>query len=400
MSFNHERTMTRVAMIVRSTLYSSRGGDTTQVLQTARLLKHLGIFVDIRLTNESINYSQYNLLHFFNITRPADILHHIAKAQLPFVISTILIDYSEYDKYHRKGLSGIVFRHLPAGHIEYLKVFFRWLRGNDKMMSLTYALKGQNKSIREILKKAGLILPNSASEYKRISQQYGCQKKHIIVPNGVDGNLFSFNQHIKKDPKMVLCVARIEGIKNQLNLIKALNHTDFHLFIIGACAPNQHSYYESCWAAAASNIHFIEQLPQESLVYYYQKAKVHALPSWFETTGLSSLESAAMGCNIVISDKGDTEEYFGSHAEYCTPDSPQSILSAVIRASLKPLNDSLRIKIANDYTWQKASMRTAEGYFSIIHKGGESDFPNPEMTGSAINVLDMNLQTPCFQHST
>jgi glycosyltransferase involved in cell wall biosynthesis len=360
--------MTRVAMIVRTTLYSTRGGDTVQVIQTARLLRQLGIAVDIKLTNELINYSQYNLLHFFNITRPADILNHIGKAKLPFVISTILVDYSEYDKYHRKGLSGLIFRNLPASTIEYMKVFSRWLKGNDKMMSFTYALKGQNRSIKEILRRAVLLLPNSASEYKRVSQVYGCQKQHIVVPNGVDGKLFSFNKDVKKDPKMVLCVARIEGIKNQLNLIKALNDTSFNLFIIGAHAPNQISYYQTCRAIAAANIHFVDQIPQESLVHYYQKAKVHALPSWFETTGLSSLESAAMGCNIVITDKGDTKEYFGDLAEYCSPDSPESILAAVEKASITPCNDRLRLKIASDYTWLKASQRTAEGYYETICK--------------------------------
>jgi len=360
--------MTRVAMIVRSTLFSSKGGDTIQVLHTARLLRQLGILVDIRLTNETIHYNQYKLLHFFNLTRPADILHHIGKAGLPFVVSTILIDYSEYDKYHRKGLPGLIFRYLPAGAIEYLKVMSRWLKGNDKMMSLTYALKGQHKSIMEILNKTGLLLPNSASEYKRLNRLYSFQKDYIIVPNAVDGNLFRFEKNIKKDPKLVLCVARIEGIKNQLNLIRALNNTGFNLMIIGASAPNQGSYYQACRAEAAGNIQFIEEMPQEDLVAYYQKAKVHVLPSWFETTGLSSLESASMGCNIVITDKGDTKEYFGNHAQYCSPGSPESIYAAVEKASLLPRDEMLQLKIANEYTWQKASLRTAEGYYKILNR--------------------------------
>src|ERR1700690_83018 len=134
--------MIKVAMIVRSTLYSARGGDTIQAMQTARQLACQGISVDIRLTNEEINYSNYNLLHFFNITRPADILYHIQKTNLPFVVSTILINYSEYDKYHRKGIAGMLFRHLSRDTIEYIKVISRWLLGKDKMMSLSYALKG------------------------------------------------------------------------------------------------------------------------------------------------------------------------------------------------------------------------------------------------------------------
>ena len=84
---------------------------------------------------------------------------------------------------------------------------------------------------------------------------------------------------------------------------------------------------------AAKNIHFIDHLPQEELIHYYQKAKVHVLPSWFETCGLSTLEAAAMGCNIVITNKGYASEYFNDHAFYCDPSSPASILDAIYKAS-------------------------------------------------------------------
>lgn len=359
--------MIRVAMIVRSTLYTVPGGDTIQAIQTARSLKMQGIKADIKLTNETIDYSNYHLLHFFNITRPADILYHIRKVNIPFVVSTILINYSEYDKYHRKGFSGMLFRYLPGDAIEYLKAISRWILGKDKMMSLSYAWKGQKKSIHEIMGKARLLLPNSSSEYSRLKEIYNCQTNYIIVPNAVDGDLFRFNKEAKKDPKLVICIARIEGIKNQLNLIRALNDTSYQLLIIGAPAPNQPEYYQTCREEASGNIHFIEHIPQEELVSYYQKAKVHVLPSWFETTGLSSLEAAAMGCNIVITDKGDTKEYFGSHAVYCSPSSPESIFAAVEKASSLPSNEILQEKIANLYTWQLAGMHTAEGYKKIIN---------------------------------
>jgi glycosyltransferase involved in cell wall biosynthesis len=361
------REMIKVAMIVRSTLYTVPGGDTIQAMQTARSLRMQGVNADIKLTSETIDYNNYHLLHFFNITRPADILYHIRKAKIPFVVSTILINYSEYDKYHRKGLAGMLFRYLPGDTIEYLKVISRWILGKDKMMSFSYAWKGQKKSIHEIITKATLILPNSSSEYIRLKQIYGCQTNHIVVPNAVDGNLFRFNKEAKKDPKLVICIARIEGIKNQLNLIRAINNTSFQLLIIGAPAPNQPAYYQMCREEASGNIRFIEHIPQEELVAYYQKAKVHVLPSWFETTGLSSLEAAAMGCNIVITDKGDTKEYFGSHAVYCSPSSPESIYAAIEKASSLPSDEILQTKIANFYTWKLAGQHTAEGYKKIIN---------------------------------
>jgi glycosyltransferase involved in cell wall biosynthesis len=363
---NSPRQMIKVAMIVRSTLFTVRGGDTIQAIQTARMLSTQGIAVDIKLTNEPINYNNYSLLHFFNITRPADILYHIKKITIPFVVSTILVDYSEYDRFHRKGLPGMIFRHLSADSIEYVKAISRWITGRDKMMCISYVWKGQKRSILEIMKKAGLILPNSASEYSRIKELYGCNTNFLVVPNAVDSDLFKFDNQLEKDPNLVLCIARIEGIKNQANLIRAMNNTKFRLILIGAPAPGQLSYYQMCRNMAAPNIYFIDHLPQEQLVAYYQQAKVHVLPSWFETTGLSSLEAASMGCNLVITDKGDTREYFGSHAVYCSPESPESIYSAVEKASALPCDEKLQMKISKQYTWQLASYHTSAGYKKII----------------------------------
>ena len=119
----------KVAFITRSTLYSVPGGDTVQVLQTAKHINLLGINADIKLTNENINYNEYNLLHFFNITRPSDILYHTSKTKKPFVISTIFIDYSQYDKYHRQGIAGMFFRFLSF--VQLLERFFGtvWIAG-------------------------------------------------------------------------------------------------------------------------------------------------------------------------------------------------------------------------------------------------------------------------------
>jgi glycosyltransferase involved in cell wall biosynthesis len=351
----------KVAIIARSTLYSVPGGDTVQAMQTARHLNEMGISVTIKLSNEEIAYNDYDLLHFFNLIRPADILYHSKKAGKPFVVSTILVDYSEYDKHHRKGI-GALFSYLPANNIEYLKTIARWLLGKDHLSSISYIWKGHRKSIIEILKRANSILPNSESEYKRVMQTYPYPVKYNVVPNGIDPLLFNYDNTLKKDEQLVLCVARIEGIKNQLNLIKALNNTGFRLLLIGAHSPNQTAYYNECRNIAAANVSFINHVPQHDLVKYYQQAKVHILPSWFETTGLSSVEAAAMGCSIVITDKGDTREYFGNDAFYCDPAQPNQILAAVQKASVAGFNEHLREKILEKYTWTQAAIHTLKAY--------------------------------------
>jgi glycosyltransferase involved in cell wall biosynthesis len=350
-----------VALITRSTSYSAPGGDMVQVEQTARQLNLLGVYVRIHLSNEQIAYENYDLLHFFNIIRPADILYHYKKAKKPFVVSTILCSYSEYDKYHRKGI-GALFSFLPSDSIEYVKTIGRWILGKDHLASMEYLWKGQRKGINEILRNTNMILPNSESEYRRVVQNYPAKVQYKVVPNGIDPKQFQFNPAVKKEEDLVICVARIEGRKNHLNLIKALNNTRFRLLIIGTHAPNQAAYYNECREIAAPNVKFLDRIPLNELVVWYQLARVHILPSWFETTGLSSLEAAVMGCNIVITDKGDTREYFGDDAFYCEPSNPESILHAVEAAAKAPLNQRLRNKILEQYTWKQAAIQTLKAY--------------------------------------
>lgn len=358
----------RIAFITRSTLFTVKGGDTFQLINIARQLQLLGIDVDIKLTNQPVQYELYDLLHFFNIVRPADIICHINRSGKPFVVSPNLVNYYEYDQQYRKGVAGALFRFLPKYSIEYLKTIARWVQGNDVLMSTSYLWKGHKQSIRKILQQAALILPNSKLEYDQLAGFGTALPGYTLVPNGIDPGLFTWNSTLPKEPELVLCVARIEGLKNQLNLIKALNNTKYRLVVIGNPAPNQLSYYNECRKQAANNISFIDQLPQDALTNWYQKAGIHILPSWFETCGLSTLEAAAMGCRVVITDKGYTREYFGNEAAYCDPGSPQSIYEAVEKAASSPGTDALREKILAHYTWQQAAWQSASAYKQVLQQ--------------------------------
>ncbi|MGC4100701.1 hypothetical protein [Ferruginibacter sp.] len=175
----------KVVFITRSTLHSVPGGDTQQVLQTARMLKMLQVEVDIKLTHEKIDYKKYDLLHFFNIIRPADILVHIQRCDRPFVVSAIWIDYSVYDQQQRKGFAGKLLRILPKGSIEYAKTIYRWLMRKDKLVSKSYLWKGQRSSIRYIMKKAAGIFVQSKDEYHDLVKQYAVKSPFTVIQNGI-----------------------------------------------------------------------------------------------------------------------------------------------------------------------------------------------------------------------
>lgn len=345
-------------------MYKVHGGDTVQILETAEELRNLGIKVSIFLSHEKINYKDFDLLHFFNLTRPANILHHINKTDKPFVISPILIDYSEYDTQHRNGFSGGLLRLFSSS--EYVKTVSRWLLRKDSLPSKTYLWKGQRKSIQYILERAEMVLPNSMSESQALESLYQIKKPYAIIPNGINEKLFNGCGTSSKDKLLVICAARIEGIKNQLNLIKALNNTPFRLLLIGNAGDNQKAYYDQCKKIAASNIVFTGRLSQNELANYYRRAKVHVLPSWFETCGLSSLEAAAMGCNIVITDKGYTRDYFGSDGFFCNPEDPESIYNSVLLASKSEVRKNLKDKIFKKLTWKQAAEKTLSAYNTLL----------------------------------
>lgn len=355
----------RVLFIARATLYTNRGGDTIQALATCKYLLQLGVDVTVKLCNEEINYESFDLIHFFNVIRPADILIHIKRSRKPYVISTVYLDYSQFERKARRGLAGFFLRSFNKDFIEYAKAVGRSVMNKEKILSKSYLVTGHRASVKYILKNAAMLLPNSESEYRRLLKDYRIKNAYQVIPNGLDEGVFHYAQN-EKEKDLVLCVARIEPFKNQLNLIRALNGTNYRLVIIGAPSTNHRSYYNQCRRAAGKNVQFINILPQQELVNYYQRAKVHVLASWFETTGLSSLEAAAMGCSIVITDKGDAKEYFTDIGFYCEPDSVDSIKAAVDRAASADCNCQLKQYIHEHYTWMIAAKKTLEAYNNVL----------------------------------
>src|SRR5690606_8764638 len=123
---------------------------------------------------------------------------------------------------------------------------------------------------------------------------------------------------------------------------------------------NHLKYYNECRKIAADNIEFTGFIPLQGLIENYRKAKVHILPSFSETCGLSSLEAAYHQCSLVISKGGDTQEYFMEEACYCDPNDIESILQAVKKAASLASSKKLYNRIVNELSWEKAAQQSLE----------------------------------------
>lgn len=361
--------MKKILFISRSTLWSTAGGDTVQIEQTAAALRRLDICVDIKCTGDpAIRYGDYQLIHFFNIIRPADILVHIERSGLPYVVSPVYVEYDQINSLLPTSFLQRSLSLLSKNGQEYLKCIARAVKNNERIASPKYIYWGHKRSIEYILHHCAMLLPNSQSEYERIKRDFNSAGAYTTIPNAVDTQRFCMDENINRKNLSVLCVARFEPRKNQLQLIRALKDTPFRLTLAGNIAPNHRKYYEQCRASAGSNVCFLDFISHDTLPDLYRKHKVHILASWFETTGLSSLEAAACGCNIVITDKGDTKAYFGQHAIYCDPGDDKSILAAVRQAMSEETDIDFIRYIDKHYSWEAAAGMTLAAYKKVLNR--------------------------------
>lgn len=367
----------RICFHSRPNLYSVLGGDSIQVFKTKEYLENAGITVDIDLspTPQSDNY---DILHLFNLIRPQGMLQRAREAKRAgkkVALSTIFVDYSEYEKQARSGLTKHIFRLLPSHQLEYMKAVARAIKSRSVNRSdMEYFMSGHLRSQRELLSYVDILLPNSRSEHKRVCAMFpeACKIPCVVVPNAMDAHLFNghpieISSEFQRYQDCILCAARIEGMKNQLNLVRAVNELPYKLVLVGEPAPNHIHYFEQVKKEAGDNVHLLGKVAHEELPKLYRLAKVHCLVSWAETTGLSSLEAAAMGCNLVITDKGDTRDYFGDLAFYCEPDSVESIRNAVREAYESPVDPALKKRVLGEFVWERTAEKTIEGYNTILN---------------------------------
>jgi glycosyltransferase involved in cell wall biosynthesis len=359
------------------------GGDQVKLEATARALRTtMGVDAQISTETEP-DLTSFDAVHLFGLVRPQETWLQARNAHRqgkPVFLSTVYCDMWEFERVARSGPVGWIARHSNREVIEALKAAGRgvnnreWSRG-----SLALFLRGFSRMQREVIALSSLLLPDSHSEWLRVANDLGldpADDRVTVVPNGFDTEILnplaagqSPPAHLTQFKDCVLCVARLEGRKNQPNLIEAVRGTDMTLVLAGKATANQGRYVQRVKGAAVSldNVHVLGEVTPEEKAYLYSLARVHVLPSWMETTGLSSLEAAVAGCSVVISPNGDTREYFGDDAEYCDPGSPPSIRNALLRARDRGPSAALAHRIRTEYTWEKSADATYKAYARLLH---------------------------------
>jgi glycosyltransferase involved in cell wall biosynthesis len=97
----------------------------------------------------------------------------------------------------------------------------------------------------------------------------------------------------------------------------------------------------------------------------YAAARVVALPSWFETPGLTALEGALAGAAVVVTPYGSAREYFGGLVGYARPNRASEVARALATAWQAGPDPRLAAHVGSRFLWSEVARRTAGVYDQV-----------------------------------
>lgn len=363
----------RVLVQIRPNHIEQEGGDTIHALRTAEELERLSVDVDVS-GSVAPDLDSYDLVHLFNTEIVEPTFRHALRARsssVPIVLSPV---FWRGDPVHDGSFA-------PAD-LENLR------RREWAMRAIVYGL-------------ADVLVPNSRAEAEIVAARFPVSSESVFVaPLGVDpafahGEAERFSTaHSLPARGFVLCAARIEPRKNQHRLIEACAALHVPLVLAGAVYDDRKAYADECMALASeagAEVRFLPHLGASELADAYAAARVHALPSLWESVGLSSVEAALAGCAVVSTVDCGVDEYLGDHAWYCDPTSSEAIRDAVLAAWESSPSDALRAA-AERATWTESARVTLAAYEAAMERSKAEDWTAPLGKDALIEHLEALVQ--------
>tara|TARA_R110002124_G_scaffold261859_2_gene427835 strand:+ start:7681 stop:8712 length:1032 start_codon:yes stop_codon:yes gene_type:complete len=341
----------KIGFIAPNSIAAVNGGLRTQALLTARHLKELEVEVIFISPWDTISSKDIDLFHIFS----ASIENHGIVSRL-------------YEQNKKIVLSPVLFSNRKASNIR------RLLNIEEKLTSISSGIRSEFAQKKEICEKADLVLPNTTAEGKLIHAAFSISDSKIkVIPNGVEKRFIESNATLFEEKMgfkdFVLFAGQSSAPrKNVLTLLEAFQGIDEKLVIIGDFSNSKYSKKCVLLAEKNPNIYLLNTLEHDSelLSSAYAACKVFVLPSQFETPGISAMEAALAGANIVITEVGGPRDYFEEYANYVSPFSKSSIKTGIQKALKKPKTENLQTHILQNYTWDKVAEQTLIQYKRML----------------------------------
>jgi glycosyltransferase involved in cell wall biosynthesis len=347
-------------VIVREDAAAKPGGDVVVAERTVDALRDAGVDADLAAT-ASPDARGYDVAHVFGIFEPdfaRPQLRALRDADTPVALSPIWWDRTDLFVLHPQ--------------------FARALRQSDPARVLRRAaeLRDAEERLRarpgrgaerrrreqaELFRMCEIAMPESEIEaFACANALRGADVPMLVARYGVDDDAFDVEHGAERSG--VLCIGRIEPLKNQAGLLFALRDVDVEVTLLGQSFDPE--YLALCRRWATPRTRFIERIGRAELRALLGRTAVHALPSWGELPGLVSLEAAAAGARVVAGSRAAEREYLGPDASYVDPLDLDGIRTAVVRALERPprdRGDALERRLGAQ-TWERYARILLEGY--------------------------------------
>jgi glycosyltransferase involved in cell wall biosynthesis len=354
----------RAAHIVRDDHATNFGGDIVHLRGHVAGLRGQGI--DAFETTWQDAPDDVDVLHLYNIERPLTLHAHVAGAATRW----------------------------PKAKIVITPIFWPWkpsmvLRSRD--LAIVYrATRNAAKTratwlhVRRALARADAVSAFSHRELHLLSRYYR-------LPAGPSWHVAASGLRVDDWPArtgpadraglatelglgitpsvVVTCVGRIEPLKNQRTLVKAVARLpDAALVLVGARRDRR--YADSVLRLAERELPgrfaWLDRVPHADVRRILCNSDVNALVSFREVVGLASLEAAASGCELVVTTWGSTEEYYGDLAHYCDAYSSRDMADAIARSVHSPRQPELRLRVESHYDWSASGRIIASWYDRLL----------------------------------
>lgn len=343
--------MTRVLLVPYPGTWRIEGGHRTQQLQTARALRRSGVHVAVGDAGLAAG-SRFDVVHFFGDPRP--LLAHGRPAGRLVVSPVHFPSWIELGPIPWRGEA----RHRAVERALHLG---RGLRHPRSPARRRAELRARLAAVGD----ADLVVTNSHAEARLLRHDARRPLPGIrVAHSGVDEGFFEASpargREVAGMDGFVLCVGRVEPIKNQLSLCRAMRDVRRPLLLVGRVLPGNEAYLAACRRALPSLVH-LPHLDREVLRHVYAAADCHVLASWYETTGLATLEALAAGTPCVAGRSPCVEEYFAGAVELADAGDVRG-LRAAIDSVLRRGPTGRERDVAASFSWERTAKELCDAY--------------------------------------
>lgn len=211
--------------------------------------------------------------------------------------------------------------HIPDSYSLLFRVWYRFLMRAFVMLKATLIT---NSHFSQGALSSALSV--DVSRIQIISLGYEHVQKRLVN----DRALSKFD--LKKD-RFVLSVGSANPLKNHAGLIQAfesLPDLGLPLIVVGRVNTKVFNGQEPK-SASLRDIRYLGAISDEELITLYRNATMLAIPSFYEGFGLPPLEAMALGCPVLLSNRGALPEVGSEAALYCDPEDTGSIAAGIER---------------------------------------------------------------------